>query len=121
MPKKRRNLTVVDSLHSQAYKSFFLPLPGDSSLTFNKTCRFMDPVITIEGIPTRGQLWAVERLVRAEQFSRRQPVSITARHIADQLEESGENEIARLLNDFPRRMPEPVLSRSLTRSHTVPL
>lgn len=67
--EKARNFTVVDPIHSQAYKSFRLPLSGDSSLTFNKGCRFMDPVITIEGILTCGHLWAVERLVRAEQFS----------------------------------------------------
>ncbi|CAJ2501590.1 Uu.00g044430.m01.CDS01 [Anthostomella pinea] len=44
--------------------------PVDEELTFIKSCRLLDPVLTLEGTQTRGHLWKLGRTIRREPMRR---------------------------------------------------
>ncbi|KAI1172511.1 heterokaryon incompatibility protein-domain-containing protein [Nemania sp. FL0916] len=64
-PRPRRG-TLADSIFTYLAKQFlrsFRP-PIDEGLTFIKSCRFVDPVLTLSGTQTRGHLWRLGKLIR---------------------------------------------------------
>ncbi|KAI1112492.1 heterokaryon incompatibility protein-domain-containing protein [Nemania sp. NC0429] len=64
-PRPRRG-TLKDSIFTYLSKQFlrsFRP-PIDEGLTFIKSCRFVDPVLTPSGTRTRGHLWRLGKVIR---------------------------------------------------------
>ncbi|KAI0974564.1 heterokaryon incompatibility protein-domain-containing protein [Xylaria arbuscula] len=64
-PQRHRG-TLKDSIFTylmkQSLRSFRPPV--DEALTFIKSCRFVDPVLTHAGIQTRGILWRLGKVIR---------------------------------------------------------
>ncbi|KAI1312392.1 heterokaryon incompatibility protein-domain-containing protein [Xylaria venustula] len=63
---QRHHGTLKDSIFTylmkQSLRSFRPPV--DEALTFIKSCRFVDPVLTHAGIQTRGILWQLGKVIR---------------------------------------------------------
>ncbi|KAI1332516.1 hypothetical protein F5Y16DRAFT_357971 [Xylariaceae sp. FL0255] len=54
--------TIFSYLAKQSLQSFRPPV--DEELTFIKSCRFVDPLLTVEGTQTRGHLWRLGKVIR---------------------------------------------------------
>ncbi|KAI1157196.1 heterokaryon incompatibility protein-domain-containing protein [Nemania diffusa] len=69
---KTRHGTLKDSILTYLTKQFlcsFRP-PIDEGLTFIKSCRFIDPVLTPLGTQTRGHLWRLGKVIRPPPLKR---------------------------------------------------
>ncbi|KAI0432156.1 heterokaryon incompatibility protein-domain-containing protein [Xylaria sp. FL1042] len=70
-PQRHRG-TLKDSIFTyltkQSLRSFRPPV--DEALTFIKSCRFVDPVLTHAGIQTRGILWRLGKIIRPRPLKR---------------------------------------------------
>ncbi|KAK5624462.1 hypothetical protein RRF57_000178 [Xylaria bambusicola] len=70
-PQRNRG-TLKDSIFTYLMKQSlhsFRP-PVDEALTFIKSCRFVDPVLTEAGIRTRGILWRLGKIIRPRPLKR---------------------------------------------------
>ncbi|KAI1356873.1 heterokaryon incompatibility protein-domain-containing protein [Xylaria sp. FL0043] len=70
-PERRRG-TLKDSIFTYLMKQSlhsFRP-PVDEALTFIKSCRFVDPLLTHAGIQTRGLLWRLGKIIRPRPLKR---------------------------------------------------
>ncbi|KAI1162227.1 heterokaryon incompatibility protein-domain-containing protein [Nemania serpens] len=71
-PRPRRG-TLKDSIFTYLAKQFlrsFRP-PIDEGLTFIKSCRFVDPVLTPSGTRTHGHLWRLGKVIRPRPLKRK--------------------------------------------------
>ncbi|KAI1202204.1 heterokaryon incompatibility protein-domain-containing protein [Nemania serpens] len=71
-PRPRRG-TLKDSIFTYLTKQFlrsFRP-PIDEGLTFIKSCRFVDPVLTPSGTRTHGHLWRLGKVIRPRPLKRK--------------------------------------------------
>ncbi|KAI1421009.1 heterokaryon incompatibility protein-domain-containing protein [Xylaria sp. FL1777] len=69
---QRRCGTLKDSIFTYLMKQSlcsFRP-PVDQALTFIKSCRFVDPVLTHAGTQTRGILWRLGKVIRPRPLKR---------------------------------------------------
>ncbi|KAI1213866.1 uncharacterized protein F4807DRAFT_409436 [Annulohypoxylon truncatum] len=67
-PEKPGQGTLDDNVHKYLSKqslSSFRP-PVDEALTFIKGCRFINPVLTLEGTRTVGYLWKLGKVIRCK-------------------------------------------------------
>ncbi|KAI0890635.1 uncharacterized protein GGS22DRAFT_151454, partial [Annulohypoxylon maeteangense] len=67
-PKQPSQGTLGDNIHEYLSKqslSSFRP-PVDEGLTFIKSCRFVNPVLTLEGTQTTGHLWKLGKVIRCK-------------------------------------------------------
>ncbi|KAI3320097.1 heterokaryon incompatibility protein-domain-containing protein [Xylariaceae sp. AK1471] len=60
--------TIFTYLAKQSLHSFRPPV--DEELTFIKSCRFVDPVLTLAGTQTRGHLWRLGKVIRPRPLKR---------------------------------------------------
>ncbi|KAJ3579721.1 hypothetical protein NPX13_g844 [Xylaria arbuscula] len=60
--------SIFTYLMKQSLRSFRPPV--DEALTFIKSCRFVDPVLTQAGIQTRGILWRLGKIIRPRPLKR---------------------------------------------------
>jgi hypothetical protein len=60
--------TIFTYLAKQSLRSFRPPV--DEELTFIKSCRFVDPVLTVAGTHTRGHLWRLGKVIRPRPLKR---------------------------------------------------
>ncbi|KAI0100402.1 heterokaryon incompatibility protein-domain-containing protein [Nemania sp. FL0031] len=70
-PRPRRG-TLRDGIFTYLSKQFlrsFRP-PIDEGLTFIKSCRLVDPVLTLAGTQTRGHLWRLGKVIRPQALKR---------------------------------------------------
>ncbi|KAI8632531.1 hypothetical protein F5Y19DRAFT_366992 [Xylariaceae sp. FL1651] len=70
-PLRRRGTlkdTIFAYLAKQSLHSFRPPV--DEELTFIKSCRFVDPVLTAAGTQTRGHLWRLGKVIRRRPMKR---------------------------------------------------
>ncbi|KAI1132248.1 heterokaryon incompatibility protein-domain-containing protein [Nemania abortiva] len=70
-PRPRRG-TLKDDIFTYLSKQFlrsFRP-PVDEGLTFIKSCRFTDPILTLSGTQTRGHLWRLGKVIRPRPLKR---------------------------------------------------
>ncbi|KAJ8129786.1 hypothetical protein O1611_g3844 [Lasiodiplodia mahajangana] len=70
-PRPRRG-TLKDGIFTYLSKQFlrsFRP-PINEGLTFIKSCRFVDPVLTLAGTQTRGHLWRLGKVIRPQALKR---------------------------------------------------
>jgi len=111
--ERTRELTAVAFIQSQSYQWFrSISLEGGRSrnLCFIKGCRFL-PTLMIEGILTKGHLWAIEKLVRSEDLRpqrhrRRGTLESQLDYIADRLRDIGEDWIASQLDLVTAKKPK---------------
>lgn len=83
------NLTVVEFINRYAFKRFSPPSQG-YELTFNKSCRFVDPSIAGDGVHTCGHLWQLCRRtikISSEQAKEWRTVETTLWGLQKYLEE----------------------------------
>ncbi|KAI1341482.1 hypothetical protein F5Y15DRAFT_406490 [Xylariaceae sp. FL0016] len=59
---------IFKYLAKQSLSSFRPPV--DEELTFIKSCRFIDPILTPEGTITRGHLWKLGKVIRRRPMKR---------------------------------------------------
>ncbi|KAK3370804.1 hypothetical protein B0T24DRAFT_627072 [Lasiosphaeria ovina] len=57
------DMTATQYLASRLFRDFQTPGGASHSLTFNKSCRFIDPALAERGIATSGHLWRLHKTV----------------------------------------------------------
>ncbi|KAI0395806.1 hypothetical protein F5Y17DRAFT_465542 [Xylariaceae sp. FL0594] len=70
-PRLRRG-TLEDNIYMYLAKQSidsFRP-PDDKELTFIKSCRFVEPVLTLAGTRTQGHLWRLGKIIRPQPLRR---------------------------------------------------
>ncbi|KAI0600776.1 heterokaryon incompatibility protein-domain-containing protein [Biscogniauxia sp. FL1348] len=110
-PKRCRG-TLKDNIYTylskQSLRSFESPISKE--LTFIKSCRFIDPILTIEGTQTEGHLWKLGKVIRRrpmkrEKFRRLSPLDILATELNFPTYGASHEDLAVRLLELTRRTP----------------
>ncbi|KAI1640518.1 heterokaryon incompatibility protein-domain-containing protein [Biscogniauxia mediterranea] len=110
-PKRCRG-TLKDNIYTylskQSLRSFESPISKE--LTFIKSCRFIDPILTTEGTQTRGHLWKLGKVIRRapmkrEKFRRLPPLDILATELSYPTYGASYQDLAVKLLELTRQTP----------------
>ncbi|KAI2470037.1 hypothetical protein F4781DRAFT_198440 [Annulohypoxylon bovei var. microspora] len=114
--------TLDDNVHEYLTKqsvNSFRP-PVDEGLTFIKSCRFIDPRLTIEGTETIGHLWKLGKVIRRkpmklEKYSTLSPLDQFATDLQFRIFGNSYTDMALRLFNWIHDPASPYCSKSRTR------
>jgi len=67
-----QQMTMMEFMDAQTFDGMFPPY-SKHGLTFNKSCRFTQCLLTADGLRTRGSLWGIHSLLSTERMSHHRP------------------------------------------------